>query len=77
MSNDMLEEDFVFKQPELADLVDIKVLTDLQKERQALAVQVDLYDHKIEIVRLKLKIKYNLSDTDTIDSQSGTITRIK
>lgn len=61
---------------EFVDMNDIGVLTGLQKEHQLLATQMELAAAKIEIVRLKLKAKYNLNDQDTVNSSNGLITRV-
>lgn len=60
---------------EFVDMNDLNVLTNLQKEHQLVTTQAELAATKIELVKLQLKIKYNLSDADEVNIQNGLITR--
>ena len=60
---------------EFVDMQDLSVLMNAQREHQLVSTQTELAAAKIEIIRLKLKIKYNLKDSDTINSSNGLISR--
>jgi hypothetical protein len=55
------------------DLKDIQILTDLQKDFQLVSTQKELIENKLELVKLQLRIKYNLSEESKIDQKTGKI----
>jgi len=59
----------------IVDQNDLKVITDLLSQEKVAEIQMENLQLKVELAKLKLAKKYNLSDADTIDSNTGQITR--
>lgn len=54
---------------------DLQALLNLEKDYKMASLQAEVVKLTLENVKLQLKLKYKLSDTDVVDSQSGKITR--
>ena len=65
--------------PVVVELGDLKVLLDLQKETELMKelckTKIELYEHKLVIVQMQIKAKYQMGDADSIDPKTAEIVR--
>lgn len=60
---------------EFVSLQDIAVFVGLQKDYQVMEAKLEAIVAKLELVKVQLKAKYHLNDSDHIDEKTGLITR--